>query len=131
MRVHLEYYKESGKYYSDGEYESRKEHAFEVFTEVREMVASGKRPGLVDCEPGANRFSIRVFPDGEYPALISPSTDDLKRDAIVEYIADEARRLREDSSRWECVDPVLARRWLSLAAGLEMRAEEIRRNGWK
>lgn len=46
--VHLTYYKSSGKYYSEGRYVSEKKHFYEVVDEIRDMLNTGKRPGLVD-----------------------------------------------------------------------------------
>ena len=47
-KVVLTYFKESGKYYSEGEYLSNELHMYEIFAEVREMLDRGTRPGLVD-----------------------------------------------------------------------------------
>ncbi len=64
MKVRIIYYKQTGKYYSEGFYETKKEHMFEVFDEVRLMLVSGKRPGLVD---GFDQFHVVVdCPDSEF-----------------------------------------------------------------
>ena len=71
-KVKLTYFKCSGKYYSEGEYESSREHPFEIFLEAREMLNRRKRPGLVD---GENEFFVVVdLPDhpSGYPCLIAP-----------------------------------------------------------
>lgn len=52
FKVELTYFKESGKFYACGEYESNKSKMHEIFDEVRAMLESGNCPGLVDgkCE---------------------------------------------------------------------------------
>jgi len=59
-KVKLSYFKQSGKWYADGEYETSipGENFWEIVEEVRGMVASGKRPGLGDCRPGQNSFHV-------------------------------------------------------------------------
>ncbi len=71
-RVKLTYFKDTGKYYSEGEYTSNKLQLFEIFSEVRQMLASGTRPGLVD---GKNEFYAVVdVPEHphRHPCLIIP-----------------------------------------------------------
>jgi hypothetical protein len=53
-------FKYSGKYYSDGEYQSFKTNIFEVFEEVVEMRREGKSPDLVDGATGKYYVLIRV-----------------------------------------------------------------------
>lgn len=70
MKVKLTYFKESGKYYSDGEYDTKIKNLFDIWDEVRQMLDSGIRPGLCD---GANEFIVSVdVPDHEHnhPKLI-------------------------------------------------------------
>lgn len=72
MKVKLTYFKPSGKYYSEGEYETQKQHVFEIFEEVRARSNDGQHPGLM---PGMKTFTILVDPVGHpqgYPALIHP-----------------------------------------------------------
>lgn len=57
MKVRIVYYKDTGKYYSEGYYESEKDSMYEIFDEVRLMLVSGKRPGLVD---GFSHFHVVV-----------------------------------------------------------------------
>lgn len=45
-KVNLTYFKESGKYYTNGEYISHKEHMFEIFDEVKELKRCKRLPGL-------------------------------------------------------------------------------------
>ena len=47
-KVELIYFKESGKYYSEGSYESEHEFFYDIVDEIKIMLARGKRPGLVD-----------------------------------------------------------------------------------
>jgi len=46
--VHLTYFKDSGKYYSEGHYNTDKEAFYEIVEEIRQMLANGIRPGLVN-----------------------------------------------------------------------------------
>lgn len=46
--VKLTYFKQRGKYYSNGDYLSKKLQMYEIFQEVAEMLKQGNRPGLVD-----------------------------------------------------------------------------------
>lgn len=69
-KVELTYFKQTGKYYTSGEYQTEKTAVYEIFAEVREMFIAGKLPGLVD---GASEFYAVVnLPDHPhgYPALI-------------------------------------------------------------
>jgi len=48
MKVCLEYYREiTGKWYADGEYETKLLHMYEIFREVRKMRDARILPGLV------------------------------------------------------------------------------------
>ncbi len=50
MQVQLTYFRStnrSGKYYTEGFYETEKEHMFEIWEEVREMLEKRNLPGLV------------------------------------------------------------------------------------
>lgn len=71
-RVQLTYFKDSGKFYTEGEYMSKKLNMFEIFEEVEHMLAAGSRPGLVS---GRNEFYAVVnVPDHphNHPFLIVP-----------------------------------------------------------
>lgn len=70
MRVQLTYFKDTGKYQNEGEYETNLEHLFEIWEEVREMLSQGKRPGLVDGHEG---YHVLVNVAGhihEHPRLL-------------------------------------------------------------
>lgn len=57
MRVELTYFKTNGKYYSSGDYKTKKQHLWEIWEEVREMQKEKKLPGLVD---GHSEFHITI-----------------------------------------------------------------------
>jgi len=70
MKVQLTYFKDTGKYYSDGEYETEIESLIEIWHEVRGMISRGELPGLIK---GRNEFHILVNVAGhkhEHPRLI-------------------------------------------------------------
>lgn len=46
--VKIQYFKQSGKFYSEGEYLTDKLQMYEIFLEVRGMLHNGRRPGLVN-----------------------------------------------------------------------------------
>jgi hypothetical protein len=47
MKVVIVYFKQSGKYYTSGDYETQREHIFQIADEVRAKFAAGDYPGLV------------------------------------------------------------------------------------
>lgn len=54
--IKLEYFKRiSGKYYSEGEYQTAYDNFHDIVDEVRNMQIHGRLPGLV---PGAKEFII-------------------------------------------------------------------------
>jgi len=55
--VNLTYFKNSGKYYSEGSYESRFEQLWEIFMEVSNMLDMSKLPGLA---PGHSYFIVLI-----------------------------------------------------------------------
>lgn len=63
-KVHLIYFKESGKYYSEGDYESECLYEFQIYGEVRTM---DSHPGLIN--PWHNG-AILVEPEDGVPALV-------------------------------------------------------------
>jgi len=83
-KVKLQYFKETGKYYSSGEYESKKEHAWDICAEVREMRAFGTLPGL--REGAGMSFGILVEID-EVPHFLH--ADDLVK--AIENLHNEIR----------------------------------------
>jgi len=52
-KVNLTYFKESGKFYSEGSYISHKLYLWDIWDELKQMFADGIRPGLI---AGANEF---------------------------------------------------------------------------
>lgn len=75
-RVLLTYFKPTGKYYTSGKYNSKKEHCFEIFEEVEELARDGVLPGLIPAGKERYQYDILVNfgPDNDkgYPALIKP-----------------------------------------------------------
>lgn len=80
MLVKLTYFKAwnglGGKYYTEGQYESKKSHYFEVVEEVRRMRDEGHLPGLVE---GHSPYHVLVTTDPETvphlliaPHLVNP-----------------------------------------------------------
>lgn len=60
IKIKLQYFKQnSGKYYSDGEYQTTKKEFYEMVDEVRQLKRDGKLPGLVE---GAREFTIYIDP---------------------------------------------------------------------
>ena len=60
MKVNLQYFKASGKYYSSGSYETRltpEDGLFHVFEEVAQMRAWGRLPGLIE---GHSEFAVLI-----------------------------------------------------------------------
>lgn len=66
-KVKLTYFKPSGKYYSEGEYNSAYTYAFDIYQEVRQLNKIANLPGLVGDWYG----NILVQPDECAPALIT------------------------------------------------------------
>lgn len=58
-KIKLTYFKRTGKYYTEGSYNSKKENDFEVYSEVRHMnekgwlpeLSSGRWDGYIVVEP--------------------------------------------------------------------------------
>jgi len=57
MKVCLTYFKDTGKYYSEGEYKTNQEHLFEIWEEVMEKSKQKVLPGLIK---GHSSFYILV-----------------------------------------------------------------------
>ena len=72
LKVKLTYFKPSGKYYSEGEFEVKETfHMYQIIEMVQGMVDQKKLPGL---SKGAFRYIVLVeapdHPEG-YPALVN------------------------------------------------------------
>jgi len=66
--IKVTYFKQSGKFYAEGEYETSLSYMFEVFREFEEMLKKGIRPGLVN---GHSNFIAVLDCEGHpkgYPA---------------------------------------------------------------
>lgn len=67
MKVKLIYFLFSGKYYSEGEYQTHKTDLWKIWIEVETMRFEGNLPGLVK---GANEFIVLIdVPDHPYNHL--------------------------------------------------------------
>lgn len=75
MKVLLTYFKPGGKYYSDGSYETDKEHLHDIFEEVRLMHSASALPDLSTGGKGGWYHVLVSVPEHEYnhPHLV-PST---------------------------------------------------------
>lgn len=73
--VKLTYFKfdhQSGKYYAEGEFDSNKDHLFEIWEQVREMLNEKRLPGLVENH---SAFYVLAEVPGhpfEHPHLLVP-----------------------------------------------------------
>ena len=56
--VKIKYFKDSGKYYSEGEYTTEKEYFHETVLELNEMLSKGINPGLMDNSCLINGFFV-------------------------------------------------------------------------
>lgn len=68
MEVKLTYFKENGKYYTEGTYVTQKKEIFEIHDEVRKMKAKKSLPGITGNEFTVH-VDIPVHPDN-HPRLI-------------------------------------------------------------
>lgn len=57
MKVNLEYFKKTGRYYSECSYVTTKEHLYEIFEEVRNLKEAKMLPGLVK---GHSEFIVHI-----------------------------------------------------------------------
>jgi hypothetical protein len=71
-KVKLTYFKESGKYYTEGIYQTKvpEYYDFDVYSEVRMMARTGKLPGLV---AGCVEFDILISGSTVVPHLLKAS----------------------------------------------------------
>ena len=69
QKVKLTYFKESGKYYSEGEFETEhpEYHDWLIIADIKRMVKAGKLPGLIQ---GCTEFHILMSGETVVPALI-------------------------------------------------------------
>ncbi len=80
-KVKLTYFKESGKYYSDGEYETDLQEWHDVIKDIKIKQEEGNLPGLV--EGGGQEFMILVNTEGigtaDVPHIIHPIPPENRR----------------------------------------------------
>lgn len=70
--VFLTYFKQSGKYYSSGCYETEKIALYQIWEEVAQMQIDGKLPGLMSVGGGDRTFDVLIEVPGhphEHPRL--------------------------------------------------------------
>jgi len=70
MKVKLNYFRETGKWYSEGEYDTERILLFEIFEEVKQLRDTKKLPGLM--EGHSFYFVLIDVPEHEhnYPHLV-------------------------------------------------------------
>ena len=68
--ITLEYFKESGKYYTEGVYSTDLEHVFEIVEEVKILREQNMLPGI-GCWEGYIYLNNEQVPNG-YPVIIKP-----------------------------------------------------------
>jgi hypothetical protein len=70
VKCKLQYFKNTGKWYADGQCKVQAEHMFQVREEIEKMLAVGKRPGLSD----GYEFIVYVTTDHpiDVPFLVMP-----------------------------------------------------------
>lgn len=74
MKITLTYFKDTGKFYSEGEYETDTPY-YNVGPEVRRMLRAGNNPGLIDGAVMRNGFHTHIWSDeGGYPILVPAGT---------------------------------------------------------
>ncbi len=73
-KVKLTYFKQSGKYYTNGDYLSSKKHLFEVFAEVQKFLDHRVLPGL--CKHHGPFYVMMDVPSHNYnfPHMCIPET---------------------------------------------------------
>lgn len=75
--IKVTWFKQSGKYYSDGSYFTERESMFDVFQDFEKMLEDGIRPGLVNSKK--NEFfavlDCSAHPYG-FPAMFRPNCRD-------------------------------------------------------
>lgn len=75
IKVKLTYFKPSGKYYSEGEYETPFKTFHQIIDQVRASLFAGSNPGLVDYAVVRDRFYTLVEIQDDklgVPALLTP-----------------------------------------------------------
>lgn len=74
MRVNLQIFKLNGKWYTDGHYDTDKVQLYEIWDEVRGMIADGRLPGLREGHD-SNSWMVHVdVPEHPYrhPHIVRP-----------------------------------------------------------
>jgi len=77
LKVNLDYFKESGKWYAEGSFESNRTELYEIFADVQNMLDKNILPGLA---PGHSCFYVIIdVPDhkNNHPHMCIP--EELRR----------------------------------------------------
>jgi hypothetical protein len=61
--VILTYFRDDGKYYDSGSYETNEQYDFEVYAEVHKMMRAGNNPGLREGAVIRSAFTVLVQAD--------------------------------------------------------------------
>ncbi len=73
MKVEIQYFKGSGKYYCEGTYKTEKNSMGDIFQEACDMLLSGNCPGLRDDAFNRNSFAAYISVpehDNNHPYLL-------------------------------------------------------------
>lgn len=96
MKVVLTYFKQTGKYYSTGEYNTSLEDLSDIFNEVKSIVNRGDGPGL--CKGVSQTHYVLIdVPDHKFnhPHLIIPSeidNDEVEFQKFSDFLEDIAKK---------------------------------------
>lgn len=98
-KVSLNYFRETGKFYSEGDYRTNKVHLWEIWEEVQDMLDNRKLPGLIE---GHSEYSVIVdVPQHvhRHPHLITPVT-------VSNEDLDESIKLQLESRGYSNIEPI-------------------------
>lgn len=90
--VKLTYFKFTGKYYSEGSFETETEYDWDIYRQVREMLEQKKLPGLIE---GVNDHFVLVEIENGVPALVHLLHSDL-----VDSLWDD-KNYKRQKEEWE------------------------------
>jgi hypothetical protein len=123
VKVKLIYFKRSGKYYTSGEYETQREHMFQIYEEVGEFRQQGFLPGLVNRSEGHTFVVLVEVPDhpNNVPQLIG--ADDA--DGIVDDLFKLGPRHDRQYAEATAADALRWADWDADYIALAARAEKL------
>jgi len=74
--VHLTYFRKNGKYYTNGNYVSYKQHLFEIWEEIGNLRDTGKLPGITsDTKEFHILIEVPNYPNAHPTILIVKNTN--------------------------------------------------------